>query len=80
MHLVADKDSQKISYWAILYKFKRDRKPADVYFQLCDINPKTNTDETDFEKAHERLGHTTRRMSEHYIKIKDQQGVIAMSS
>lgn len=40
--------------------------------------PKTATNETDIEKAHEHLGNTTRGMSEHYIEIEDRQGVIMM--
>jgi len=44
--------------------------------QLRGIRPKTVTDETEFEKSHERLGHTTRGISEKCIK--DRQDVIVM--
>ncbi len=68
VYLVADKDGQPLKFWTLTDRFKRARVMADIHFQMRDIRPKNATDEDDFEAAHKRLGHSTRTMTEHYIK------------
>ena len=69
-YLIADESGQKIKASKIRTLFDIARKASGVDFQLRDIRAKVATDEDDFQSAHERLGHTTRGMSEHYIKTR----------
>lgn len=69
-YLISDDNGQPIPYWTMRSKFDRARKKAGVSFQLRDIRAKTASDDEDFQRAHERLGHTKHAMSEHYVRSK----------
>lgn len=75
VYLVADENGQPLKFWTLTDRFKRARATAGVNFQLRDIRPKNATDEDDFEVAHKRLGHSTRAMTEKYIRNRKGQRV-----
>lgn len=67
-YFIADENGQKIKASKIRTLFDNARKASGVNFQLRDIRAKVASDEDDFQTAHDRLAHTTRGMSEQYIK------------
>jgi integrase len=48
--------------------FEKARRDAGVHFQLRDLRAKNATDTSDLAVAQKRLAHTSRAMTEHYVR------------
>ena len=66
--LVRDEDGQAMTYDALFNRFEKARKAAGVHFQLRDLRAKAATDLEDLALAQRLLGHSSRSMTEHYVK------------
>ena len=66
--LVRDESGQRMTYDALSDRFQAARAKAGVHFQLRDLRAKAGTDLEDLALAQKLLGHSSRTMTEHYIK------------
>ncbi len=66
LYLVANDQGQRITYWALDYRFRQARESADVDFQMRDLRAKNASDTDTVEEANTRLAHTTTNMTDKY--------------
>lgn len=66
--LVRDEGGQRMTYDALSDRFQAARATAGVHFQLRDLRAKAATDLDDLALAQRLLGHSSRAMTEHYVK------------
>ncbi|TAG79182.1 MAG: integrase [Burkholderiales bacterium] len=59
-------------------RFDRARDKAGVSFQLRDLRAKNATDTEDLAIAQKRLAHTSRAMTEHYVRSRQGEKVAAL--
>lgn len=57
-----------MTYDALFNRFEKARKAAGIHFQLRDLRAKAATDLEDLALAQKLLGHSSRSMTEHYVK------------
>jgi integrase len=65
---VRDERGQPLTYDTLFNRFEKARNAAGVHFQLRDLRAKAGTDLEDLALAQKLLGHSSRAMTEHYIK------------
>lgn len=70
MALVRDENGQPLTYDALFNRFEKARAAVGIHFQLRDLRAKTATDLDDLALAQGLLGHTTRAMTERYVKTR----------
>lgn len=68
LKLVRDGKGRALSYNALANRLEKARAAAGVHFQLRDLRGKAATDLEDLALAQKLLGHTTRAMTERYVK------------
>jgi integrase len=61
------------------FRFDHARKAAGVEFQLRDLRAKNASDTEDLSVAQKRLAHTSRAMTEHYVRIRQGERVGALN-
>lgn len=67
--LVQDENGQPLTYWMLEDRWSKARAAAGLGdVQMRDIRGKTATDLEDLAKAQALLGHSTRNMTERYVK------------
>lgn len=59
-------------------RFEKARQVAGVHFQLRDLRAKNATDTDDLATAQKRLAHTSRTMTEHYVRARQGDRVAAL--
>lgn len=68
--MVRNEQGQPMTYDALFNRFEKARTAAGVNFQLRDLRAKAATDLEDLALAQKLLGHTTRAMTEQYVKTR----------
>lgn len=66
--LIRDEKGQPLTYDALFNRFEKAREAAGIHFQLRDLRAKAATDLEDLALAQKLLGHSSRAMTEHYVK------------
>lgn len=66
--MIRDEDGQPLTYDTLYNRFEKAREASGVNFQLRDLRAKAATDLEDLALAQRLLGHTTRAMTEKYVK------------
>jgi integrase len=61
------------------FRFDHAREAAGVEFQLRDLRAKNASDTEDLSVAQKRLAHTSRAMTEHYVRIRQGERVGALN-
>jgi integrase len=66
--LIRNEAGQPLTYDALFNRFEKARTAAGIHFQLRDLRAKAATDMEDLALAQKLLGHSSRAMTEHYVK------------
>lgn len=68
LYLIRTEKGQRVTYDALFNRFEKARAAAGVHFQLRDLRAKAATDLEDLALAQRLLGHSSRAMTERYVK------------
>jgi integrase len=68
LRLIRNERGQPLTYDALFNRFEKARDAAGIHFQLRDLRAKAATDLEDLALAQKLLGHSSRAMTEHYVK------------
>lgn len=68
LHLLTSERGERLTYDALQARFRKARVAAGVEFQFRDLRAKAATDLENLELAQKLLGHSGRKMTEHYTK------------
>lgn len=68
LHLVVNEKGEPLTYNALRFRFESAREAAGVNFQFRDLRAKAATDLEDAQRAKKLLGHSSAKMTEHYIR------------
>ena len=70
LHLLQNEKGEPLTYNSLRFRFEAARRAAGVNFQFRDLRAKAASDLQNAERAKKLLGHSSQKMTEHYIRAR----------